>query len=289
MSGQYMRIKELEHRSGVPRTTIHYYIREGLLHPPNKTSRTMAYYDESHLQRLEKIMHLKMNMRLPIDFIKRRIEEDEAPASQKDSKGQAPEKEPSADKMKDLRRQEIIKAGIKIFSTKGFHRTRVQDITGELDIATGTFYIYFKNKRDLFIEVVDDIIRRLLGDAAKAIKNEKDFTKRMELRARVFYDNYLRYTEILSQLRAEVADEDDWALKKVKNIYHKLTSPVIKEAKEAIASGYIRSIDPDLLAYAMTGLIEIMTLRSTVDNKYTYEDLFGFIKRLVSDGITANK
>ena len=54
-----MRIKELVERSGLPRTTIHFYLRHGLLHPPVKTGRTMAYYDKSHLDRLRKIQSLK--------------------------------------------------------------------------------------------------------------------------------------------------------------------------------------------------------------------------------------
>jgi len=38
----YMRINELEKRAGVPKTTIHFYVRHGLLHPPLKTARTMS-------------------------------------------------------------------------------------------------------------------------------------------------------------------------------------------------------------------------------------------------------
>ena len=61
-----MRIKELVKKSGVPRTTIHFYLRHGLLPPPHKTGRTMAYYDDYHLHRLQTIEKLKKGSRMPI-------------------------------------------------------------------------------------------------------------------------------------------------------------------------------------------------------------------------------
>lgn len=50
---KYIRIGELEKISGLPRSTIHFYIREGILHRSIKTARTMAYYDERHVERLK--------------------------------------------------------------------------------------------------------------------------------------------------------------------------------------------------------------------------------------------
>ena len=42
-----MRIAELSQKTGVPVPTIKYYLREGLLPEPVKTSRNMAYYPEA--------------------------------------------------------------------------------------------------------------------------------------------------------------------------------------------------------------------------------------------------
>lgn len=47
-----MRISELVERSGIPRATVKYYLREGLLMPGNVTSATQAEYGEEHLERL---------------------------------------------------------------------------------------------------------------------------------------------------------------------------------------------------------------------------------------------
>lgn len=52
-------MQELAERSGLPRTTIHHYIRESLLPPAHKTAPNAAEYDEAHLERLRLITRLR--------------------------------------------------------------------------------------------------------------------------------------------------------------------------------------------------------------------------------------
>ena len=278
-----MRIKELEEKSGVPRTTIHFYLRQGLLHPPHKTGRTMAYYDESHTKRLKEIQALKKGARVPISVLKEQVgaegsEKVSIPAKYMPFTNDYDADKPVATtKEKKRKQQEIIRHAIEIFSHKGYHQTKISDITNSMKISTGTFYLYFQNKRDLFIEVVDDVFNHIVGEAAVAIKGESDFLEKLKIRGYVFYENYSRYSEILSQLRAEMASEDTWPAKKIKKIYHALTKPVIREIQEAIEAGIIRKIDPDLAAYALTAQIEMMSLRLSLDDKYTIDDAINFI------------
>lgn len=53
-----MRISALSERTGVPIGTIKYYLREGLLAPGERTSRTTAEYGEPHVERLRLIRAL---------------------------------------------------------------------------------------------------------------------------------------------------------------------------------------------------------------------------------------
>ncbi|MFU8859332.1 MAG: MerR family transcriptional regulator [Cyclonatronaceae bacterium] len=54
-----MRIAELVNQSGVPRTTIHYYQRLGLLPKAEKRSSNSAIYGQKHLDRLKLITRLR--------------------------------------------------------------------------------------------------------------------------------------------------------------------------------------------------------------------------------------
>jgi DNA-binding transcriptional MerR regulator len=54
-----MRIAELVRKSGIPRTTIHYYQRLGLLPEPERKTRNSALYNQNHLDRLKLITRLR--------------------------------------------------------------------------------------------------------------------------------------------------------------------------------------------------------------------------------------
>jgi hypothetical protein len=51
-------------------------------------------------------------------------------------------------------RTQIVKASLKLFSTKGFHGTSIRAISAAVKISLPTIYYYFKSKSDLFDEVV---------------------------------------------------------------------------------------------------------------------------------------
>jgi DNA-binding transcriptional MerR regulator len=67
----HLKISEVAKRAGVGRGAIQHYLREGLLPQPVKTSRNMAYYDPSIVQRIKTIRTLREKRHLPLSEIKR--------------------------------------------------------------------------------------------------------------------------------------------------------------------------------------------------------------------------
>ena len=66
-----MKIGHLVKMTGIPKQTIHFYMREGLLRKPRKSSVNNAEYTESHLEQLLLIKDLRDNFFLPIPEIKK--------------------------------------------------------------------------------------------------------------------------------------------------------------------------------------------------------------------------
>lgn len=62
----------------------------------------------------------------------------------------------------ERRRREIIEAAYEVFSRKGYSAAGIADIAEELGIGHGTFYRYFKNKRDILDQVVDYGVERIM-------------------------------------------------------------------------------------------------------------------------------
>jgi AcrR family transcriptional regulator len=62
---------------------------------------------------------------------------------------------------KTERRLELLRAARDVFSTKGFHAAKIDDIVSKAGVAKGTFYLYFPDKRSVFVELVDGLFSRL--------------------------------------------------------------------------------------------------------------------------------
>ena len=71
------RMKDLCDRTGLPRQAIHFYIQQGLLPEGEKTGRNMAYYGESHLERLKLIRQLQHERFLPLRAIRAVLDEED--------------------------------------------------------------------------------------------------------------------------------------------------------------------------------------------------------------------
>ncbi|MDD3275094.1 MAG: helix-turn-helix domain containing protein, partial [Candidatus Omnitrophica bacterium] len=62
-----------------------------------------------------------------------------------------------------LRRADILKAAEHLFALKGYHKATIRDIAKEAQYATGTVYLHFKDKGDLYLALLEGRIKDLLG------------------------------------------------------------------------------------------------------------------------------
>ncbi len=284
-----MKISQLEEITRTPRTTIHYYIREGLLTRPDKTGKTMAYYDSSHVRRLELIRKIqkdytsrKNKSYMPISLLKEKLEEETRKISEYGEfiSGAAGE----GTGPKRSRRMEIIEAAFRLYSEKGYYSTNVRDIAREAGISPSAFYIYFPDKRELFGEVIDFVIAGISSDLRHALE-EEDEMRRPVVFLKVFRDNYPKMGEILSQLRAGVALDDRWARDKLNKVYWDMTKVMAGEVKNAADAGLTRETDPELLAFFIVGMAEIVINLTSLYDKYSYERLALFASDLYVNGV----
>ena len=83
-------------------------------------------------------------------------------------------------------KEKIVKAATKLFTEKGYHRTNAFHIAVEANVAAGTFYSYFNNKKEVFTEIIERIFRniskkvllnfelKIYNNSAKIYKNAKN-------------------------------------------------------------------------------------------------------------------
>jgi AcrR family transcriptional regulator len=61
---------------------------------------------------------------------------------------------------KELKKEEILRAAAKVFSSKGYHAARIQDVADVLGMQKGSLYYYIKTKEDLLSGLVEDTLEK---------------------------------------------------------------------------------------------------------------------------------
>lgn len=67
---------------------------------------------------------------------------------------------PSPDRTRQ-RREAILDAALEVFAAKGYHGAGIADIAAVVGMGHGTFYRYFRNKRDIFTALLGEATQRI--------------------------------------------------------------------------------------------------------------------------------
>jgi AcrR family transcriptional regulator len=76
-------------------------------------------------------------------------------------------------------KKKIVRAAIALFSERGYYKTNALEIAARAHVATGTFYSYFNNKKEVLIEIIKQIYRKSF-DAVLANYEPKVHKKRAD-------------------------------------------------------------------------------------------------------------
>jgi AcrR family transcriptional regulator len=113
-------------------------------------------------------------------------------------------KEPERTAPRRDRREDILKASLHLFATKGFHGTSMRDIAREANITEGLIYHYFESKRDLFRAIIDEYSYMTLLRTLPDLAEQLDLRGLLIVLARGFFDVLHQNTELTRLLLQEV-------------------------------------------------------------------------------------
>lgn len=104
---------------------------------------------------------------------------------------------------KELRREEILKTGEKLFIEKGFANTTMDEIARECELAKGTLYLYFKSKEELLSTIMYKALTEqydLMYSYQEGITNPIERLKRIGNAHFDFYDKYPEHFRLLNDV-----------------------------------------------------------------------------------------
>lgn len=161
----------------------------------------------------------------------------------------------------------IMEAALRLFAAKGYYNTNSKEIAAEAGIAVGSFYAYYQDKKDLFLDVIlrlyDEIDlsekitgllnsdpRKIIAELIKAAFNVHDF-----------------YPEIHREaLTMSLIDED------VRQAFEKYDRKIIGDLKEIIEKLNIRVSDAGAAAVIIYSMVENVIHRSRFSDIGISED-----------------
>lgn len=153
-----------------------------------------------------------------------------------------------------LTRNKILQASIDVFFEKGFWDSRIDDICKQACISHGTFYIYFKNKRDVLWELVEQTFNKLYDITEEPWKKGNTYIS-LEESIRGFFQIYERYWKIIRTWK-EVSLVDASFAELWDKLVNKITSRIQKNIESSIRKSIFRKVNPAISARALSGMIE---------------------------------
>ena len=154
-------------------------------------------------------------------------------------------------------KRRILDAAEDVFGELGFYEASVSEITRRAGVAQGTFYIYYHTKRDLFVELVEDMGRRLR--AAMRVASE-DAPNRVEAE-RAGFAAFFQFVAAHRRIYRIVEEAERVAPEAAHEYYRRISAGYERALRTAMDAGDIRRLAPEAVAYSLMGIGHFLALR----------------------------
>jgi AcrR family transcriptional regulator len=154
-------------------------------------------------------------------------------------------------------RAKLLQAAETVFASVGYHDASIVKITEHAGVAQGTFYLYFAGKRQIF----DELVRDLNGRIRHAMR-EGSSQGANRLQAELLgFQAYFRFTSEHPALYRIIRQAEFVSPEMLRYHYDRLSHGYVEALREAAATGEIGPIDPEVTAWALMGMGELIGMR----------------------------
>jgi AcrR family transcriptional regulator len=188
---------------------------------------------------------------------------------------------------KKSRQDEVYATAAKLFATRGYHATRMQDIADELGMLKGSLYYYFDSKEDLIVKITSGRIEELY-EAIKAVVNTgysptQKLTLAIDEHIRFFQEHVHIYTifvrEQLANINDGTANSADVMNKKYQNLFRQIL-------QEGIDAGeFSADTDTQIIMRAILGMCNYTWSWYEPDGRIPVRELARMFTQMILGGI----
>jgi AcrR family transcriptional regulator len=198
---------------------------------------------------------------------------------------EAPEKADVSDASNGLKNLIFDKA-IELFSKNGFAKTKITDITDELKLGKGTFYLYFKSKEELFLECIERFPEIILPPHTwEEIRKERNYFRRSHKRLQFMLEAFPTFMGIISIAKLALRGDDPNMARKAMECFQTINHALTKDLKRAVKNGVVREVDPEFIAFILFGMGEALGYWLMMNPNYSPEECIDKMMDLISHGL----
>ena len=194
-----------------------------------------------------------------------------------------------------VRKHEIMDAALRLFATKGYKATTLDEIAEESEFGKGTLYNYFTSKEDIYVEIIqntlDDHKQFILNsDRTKQLLYEFIFDIMQKLLTYSCRNRAAHLLMVFTEIHLSHTNSPE--IKKIVEEHNKAMNKFfIEKAKKAIKSGEIKDIDPKKAIRFFRGVFSNYIYDLTLNDELTeskIESEAEFLTDILFNGIKKN-
>lgn len=174
---------------------------------------------------------------------------------------------------KQQKKQQILEAAKELFFSKGYYGTAIDMIADKAGVSTGTFYLYYKNKIEIYKALQNEGLDILINKITKSISwpGMSPLAKISEIARTylLYYNDHREYFEIISILSAtpdELKETQTEISGIIDNKAHNLLKVIEGVLKEGIKNGEFIPMDTWKATNVFWGLMDGLILLAERNN-----------------------
>ncbi|MER1957461.1 MAG: TetR/AcrR family transcriptional regulator [Solibacillus sp.] len=171
----------------------------------------------------------------------------------------------SGEKSKKL----LLEKAIELFSTHGYHQTKISDIVKAASLTQPTFYLYFQSKETLFNDLNEkfqsDLIE-IFTNKEETVSATKNANELIEQNLKCIFDYFIENPN-LTKIGFYEAEQSS-GLKQL--LVSKIENVINENLKECPV---VKRVNSNVLAESLVGSMERLTLTNLLTNKSNPEKL----------------
>ncbi|ETI68239.1 TetR/AcrR family transcriptional regulator [Neobacillus vireti] len=149
------------------------------------------------------------------------------------------------------RRKMIVAAATKSFSLFGYKATTMDQVAKLANVGKGTIYTFFKNKEELFEEIISSLVREMIVEADSVIQPKLPFTENVH-RALYRLLEFRSQHQLMIKLVQEEAEMGTLAVSEMlQHVENEIIAYLKQKIETAISKGAIPAANTEITSFLL--------------------------------------